>query len=117
MDKPRKKVLCVGYTDSFRSLTTAKLLHDYFGYDARACGVSPEFATTGFDADQANWADEIVAVHPSVAALIHKKWFDKVVTLNIPDIYPTMDNELSQRILSQYTIHSGEQIEDTTARH
>lgn len=115
MDKPSKKVLCVGYSDSFRSLTAAKSLHGHYGYDTRACGVSPKHSSICFDDSLANWADEIVVVHPSVAALIHKKWVDKVIVLNIPDIYFTMDNELIKRILSQYTIHSGEQIEDTAA--
>lgn len=110
-----KKVLCVCSAGMLGSPTAANVLHSRFGYNTRACGVSKEYALIMLDDVLATWADEIVAVHPEVASLIDSKWIDKLVTLNIPDLYPYMDNELIHRILDQYSLHLGEQIEDTAA--
>lgn len=97
-----KRVLCVCSAGLLRSPTAANVLHQELGYNTRACGINPEYALIGFDDALANWADEIVAVHPDVAGNIPKLWASKVTVLNIPDIFAYDDEELKRRILAQY---------------
>lgn len=97
-----KRVLCLCSAGLLRSPTAAIVLQQTYGYNTRAAGVNSEYALILVDDILYNWADEIVAVEPSIANRIPKEFENKVVTLNVPDMYGYMKKELQEIILSQY---------------
>ncbi len=102
-----RKVLCVCSAGLLRSPTAAVVLQREFGYNTRAAGVSKEYALIQVDEILMTWADEIVAVEPSVAEQLPEGFDDKVTVLNIPDIYGYMHPELYKIILNQYRNSGG----------
>jgi len=96
------RVLCLCSAGLLRSPTTAVVLQREFGYNTRAAGVIKEYALILADDVLYNWADEIVAVESKVADHVPNEWVNKLVVLNIPDIYPYMDEELQKIIKEQY---------------
>jgi len=97
-----KRVLCLCSAGLLRSPTTAVVLQRDFGYNTRAAGVTKEYALILADDVLYNWADEIVAVESNIAFQIPKEFKNKVIILNIPDIYSYMDKELQKIIKEQY---------------
>lgn len=98
-----KRVLCLCSAGLLRSPTAAIVLQREFGCNTRAAGVNEEFALILADEVLYTWADEIVAVESNVAAYVPNRWVDKLIVLNIPDIYPRMDKDLQKIIKEQYT--------------
>jgi len=96
-----KKVLCVCSAGLLRSPTTAIVLQRTYNYNTRACGVH-DYALIQFDDVLGTWADEIVCVEQSIANNIPDQFKDKVITLNIPDMYEYMNPELQEIIKEQY---------------
>lgn len=111
-----KKVLCVCSAGLLRSPTAANVLHQEFGYNTRAAGITHEYALVPVDAVLLEWADEIVCVEPDVMEQVvefatnNSNEFDstlselleKIKTLHVPDRYNWNAPELRQIILDQY---------------
>lgn len=97
-----KRVLCLCSAGLLRSPTTAVVLQREFGHNTRAAGVSKDYALIEMDDVLLTWADEVVAVEPSVAECVPEKFKDKLTILNIPDNFGYMNPELQQIILDQY---------------
>ena len=97
-----KRVLCLCSAGLLRSPTTAVVLQREFDYNTRSAGVTPEYALILADDVLYNWADEIIAVESNVAAYVPNEWVDKLIVLNIPDIYPYMHKQLQEIIKEQY---------------
>lgn len=101
------RVLCVCSAGLLRSPTAANVLHEEFGYNTRACGVSEEYALIILDEVLIEWADEIVfmdrdhyqeAKH-SYGAMMKDK---RIYILGVPDKYEYMNEELKALILKNY---------------
>lgn len=106
-----KRVLCLCSAGLLRSPTTANVLHQEYGYNTRAAGVTEEFALIPVDDVLVQWADEIVCVEHSVMrALAHK--FDvsgkRVVVLDVPDKFGWNDPSLREIIKAQYEANTSE---------
>ncbi len=101
-----KRVLCVCSAGLLRSPTAANVLHQEFGYNTRAVGISEEYALIPLDSALLAWADEVVFVHPDVhqqyLELIVKDPAPRAVVLNLPDHYEWNDPELRDLIVKQY---------------
>lgn len=104
-----KKVLCLCSAGLLRSPTLASVLHQKFGYNVRAAGVSQEYALVPVNQVLLHWADEVVCVEQSVqdmlvAQLRDWNWALKanLVVLNLPDQYQYNDPELRKECLLQY---------------
>ena len=115
-----KKVLCLCSAGLLRSPTAANVLHREYGYNTRAAGVSEDYALIPVDDVLLEWADEIVCVEPSVFGKLEYwlktnsehdsvKVFAKVITLQVPDIYSFMEQDLQEAIYDQYRRKQGEQ--------
>lgn len=104
------KALCVCSAGLLRSPTIAKVLTER-GYNARAAGMSQEYALIPVTPALIAWADEIHVVaeqedalldaltetRESVGGFINYKE-PVVYVYNIPDMYPTFDKELVRMI-------------------
>lgn len=108
---PAKRVLTVCSAGILRSPTLANVLHNKFGFNTRACGVSKAFALVILDPVLICWADEIVFVEQDVLhealsspdlAQALKDHDPKVVVLDVPDCYNWNDPELKDECLAQY---------------
>lgn len=107
------RVLCLCSAGLLRSPTTANVLHQEFGFNTRAAGVSEEYALILADEVLLCWADEIVCVEPEVRERLNsflaenvkfaKDIEDKITVLNIPDQFEWNNEELRKTILEQYT--------------
>src|SRR3954452_21143833 len=87
-----KKVLCLCSAGLLRSPTAANVLHQEFGYNTRAAGVTEEYALVQVDPVLIEWADEIVCVEKAVKDALVRDWSDllknkQVVVLAVPDQY------------------------------
>ena len=102
-----KRVLCLCSAGLLRSPTTAVVLQREYGYNTRAAGVSVQYALIEMDDVLLTWADEVVAVEPSVAKCIPDEFKDKLTVLNIPDMFEYMDPKLQEIILEQYRNANG----------
>lgn len=102
-----KRVLCLCSAGLLRSPTTAVVLQREFGYNTRAAGVSEEYALIEMDDVLLNWADEIVAVEPSIADKVPDDFKYKLTILNVPDMFGYMAPELQKIILEQYRNQGG----------
>lgn len=97
-----KKVLCVCSAGLLRSPTTANILHKDYGYNTRSCGVNSEYALIEMDEALLNWADEIVSVSAGITHHIPENFLHKVISLDIPDMYEYMGDDLQKIIRAQY---------------
>jgi len=96
-----KRVLTVCSAGLLRSPTLANVLHKEFGHNTRSCGVH-DYALIQFDEVLGKWADLIVAVNDEVAYYLPDDVKDKLIVLDIPDIYEYMHPELQEICLQQY---------------
>lgn len=104
---PAKRVLCVCSAGLLRSPTTANVLHQEYGFNTRAAGITQEYALIPVDQALIAWADEIVWVEQDV---FDKGWNDykdllkhkRNIVLAIPDQFEWNDPELRAIIKKQY---------------
>src|SRR5690606_17410046 len=102
-----KRVLCLCSAGLLRSPTAANVLHQEFGFNTRAAGVTPEFALIPLDPLLIRWAEETVCVEQSVYDASRDSHNDiledkRVVVLAIPDQYDWNDPDLRNLIKKQY---------------
>lgn len=102
-----RKVLCLCSAGLLRSPTAANVIHQEFGYNTRAAGVSEGFALIFADEVLVEWADEVVCVNTEVASEFFTRHpgestFLKTVILDVPDEYEWNDPSLRGIILEQY---------------
>lgn len=114
-----RKVLCLCSAGLLRSPTAANVLHQKFGYNTRAAGVTQDFALVPVDLVLLEWADEIVCVETSVTKKLEdfvlgevtkghigetdaEDYMAKVTTLDVPDRFEWNDPTLRATILKQY---------------
>lgn len=100
-----KKVLCLCSAGMLRSPTMANVLHQEYGYNTRAAGVSQEYALIPIDATLNHWADEIVLANGDVFEEYIQKYNNgskRTVVLDLPDKYEWNDPELVALIKKQY---------------
>lgn len=104
----RKRVLCICSAGLLRSPTAAYVLsQEPYGFNTRACGVSPIYALIHLDDVLLGWAQEIVCMSED-----HKKGTEEalkelglntpVYNLDIADSYAYRDPELEELIRSRY---------------
>lgn len=107
-----KRVLCLCSAGLLRSPTAAFVLQKELGYNTRAAGVT-DYAIISVTEVLLKWADEIVCVNEETFEtlmdnivrsqyLSAEHFKDKTTVLDIPDIYPRMDETLQKIILTQY---------------
>lgn len=100
-----KRVLCLCSAGLLRSPTTANVLHQEYGFNTRAAGVSQEYALIPVDEVLLQWADEIVCMQKGIKAELAQH-FDisnmRVVVLDIPDRFEWNNKELRALIKKQY---------------
>lgn len=96
-----KRVLCVCSAGLLRSPTAAVVLHREFGFNTRSCGLNEQYALIDCNQVLLNWADEVVVMEPWMAHEL-EEWEDKLVCLDIPDMFPYMDKELQNLIIQNY---------------
>lgn len=107
-----KRVLCLCSAGLLRSPTAAYVLQKELGYNTRAAGVT-DYAIISVTEVLLKWADEIVCVNEETFEtlmdnivrsqyLSAEHFKDKITVLDIPDIYPRMDETLQKIILTQY---------------
>lgn len=98
-----KKVLCVCSAGILRSPTAANILHQQYGYNTRAAGITKTFALIPVTDELCEWADEIVVMEYWMSQMMI---FDnhqlKLICLNIPDEFEYMDLELIKLIKERY---------------
>lgn len=101
-----KKVLFVCAQGRLRSATAMHLMHRMYGYNTRCCGTDKDAL---FQANERilGWADEICTMDEFQKFLIQGMCDDmgiaqKVRSLNIPDDYDYMDDELCSLIQRRY---------------
>lgn len=108
---PAKRVLCLCSAGLLRSPTLANHLHQKYGHNTRAAGVSEEYALIPVNKVLLHWADEIVCVneetHSTLTYLAQAHgWEDEldkpVVVLDLPDVYSWGHGELKAKINEQY---------------
>ena len=102
-----KKVLCLCSAGLLRSPTAANALHQKYGFNTRAAGVSPDYALIPVDDVLLSWADEILCVSAEVRKDLIMYYPElskdtKVFSMNIPDKYEWNNKELINCILEQY---------------
>lgn len=99
-----KKVLCVCSAGLLRSPTTANVLHKELGYNTRAVGIDIGHALVPIDEVLVAWADEIVCMEERHARYITDNFKNPppIITLNVPDTYSYMDEELQRLVLEAY---------------
>lgn len=102
-----KRVLCVCSAGLLRSPTTANVLHQKYGFNTRAAGITEEYALIPVDAALLAWADEIVWVEQTVYDNGWQNWSDLIkhkrnIVLDIPDQYEWNHPELRALIEQQY---------------
>ena len=104
---PAKRVLCVCSAGMLRSPTAANVLHQEYGFNTRAAGITEEYALIPVDAVLIEWAEEIVWVEQEVYDKGWQEWSDMIkhkrnVVLAIPDQYEWNNPELRAIIKKQY---------------
>lgn len=104
---PTRRVLCVCSAGLLRSPTAANVLHQEYGFNTRAAGISAEYALIPVDEALIAWADEIVWVEDDVFQQGVRNFGDaltgKISTvLDIPDMYEWNHPELRAIIKEQY---------------
>lgn len=87
-----------------RSLTAEKLFDGYNGHNARSAGTENN-ARIKVTAGLIGWADVIFCMEKKHLRRIREKYADalaekQVITLNIPDDYEYMNEELQELLLS-----------------
>lgn len=107
-----KRVLCLCSAGLLRSPTIANVLHQDYGYNTRAAGVTKEYALIFADRVLIEWADQIVCVEQSVHEQLTRLYHDDEVALakigknsvilDIPDTFPWNDARLREAIREKY---------------
>ena len=105
-----RKVLCLCSAGLLRSPTAANVLHQKYGYNTRAAGVTTGYALIPVDDVLLAWADEIVCVEPSVRDELFSDYGEpvpeeiakKITVLDIPDNFSWNDPKLCELIIEQY---------------
>lgn len=105
-----KRVLCLCSAGLLRSPTAANVLHQEYGYNTRAAGVTEVYAMIPVNEVLLEWADEVLCVSREVYDELLDDWADKlsnkqVVILAIPDQYEWDNEELRDIIKKQYADH------------
>lgn len=100
-----KKVLFVCSAGILRSATAARIYGNK--YNTRCAGTGLEYALVPLSERLMDWADEIVFVNPwnHTQAGYHfdlQPYEDYIKVLNIPDMFPHMDNRLIEAFEEQY---------------
>lgn len=90
--------------DKRRSLTAEKLFDGYNGHNVRSAGTESN-SRIKVTAGLIGWADVIFCMEKKHLRRIREKYADvlagkQVITLNIPDDYEYMDEELQELLLS-----------------
>ena len=94
------KVLCVCSAGLLRSPSLANWLHKEFGFNTRAVGWNNEYALIPLESTHLFWADKVVCVEKTVSDMVELACEEsnndkgKIVTLDIPDSFSWMDEEL-----------------------
>lgn len=96
---PDKKVLCVCSAGLLRSPTAAVVLNREYNYNTRACGIH-DYALIQYNEVLGHWADEIVVMYPDLVTKDMPE--EKLIVLNIPDMYEYMDKTLQRMIKEEY---------------
>ena len=101
------RVLCVCSAGLLRSPTAANVLHQEYGFNTRAAGITTEYALIPVDAVLIEWAEEIVWVEQAVYDKGWQEYKDLLkhktnVVLAIPDMYEWNHPELRAIIKEQY---------------
>lgn len=102
---PAKRVLTVCSAGLLRSPTAAHIINQEYGHNTRAVGVVEEYAMIPIDIVQVTWAQEIVCMHEDIAERVRAKFRDvedKLVVLDIPDMFEYMAPQLVEMIKTQY---------------
>jgi predicted protein tyrosine phosphatase len=98
-----KKVLCVCSAGVLRSPTAAATIHEVYGHNTRSAGVSDDFALIPVTDNLCYWADEIVIMESWMETMeVFEPYQDKLICLNIPDMFPYMALELVELIKERY---------------
>lgn len=102
-----RRVLCVCSAGMLRSPTAANVLHNKFGFNTRAAGMS-DFALIPVSEVLLEWADQIVCMNDDhknqlLTEAKHLLLEKDVISLGIPDEFPYMDATLQQLIIDRYT--------------
>lgn len=104
-----KRVLCVCSAALLRSPSLANILHKELGYNTRACGTAENFALIPISEALVYWADEIVFVDEDCKTYLDvdikselKNCEARILTLDVPDSYDYMDEELQKILLEEY---------------
>lgn len=110
-----KRVLCLCSAGLLRSVRLAQILQTNYNFNTRAAGVA-DYALIPISTALLEWADEIVCVELEIERQLMSDVVntydaqspkiyairDKIITLDVPDIYGRMDYELQEIILQQY---------------
>lgn len=109
-----KRVLCICSAGLLRSPSIANVLHNKFGHNTRAAGISTEYALIPVSEALIRWADEIVFAEVKhlrqLELAIQENKLDylipivqqKACVLEIPDRYAWMDPDLQEEIEVKY---------------
>jgi len=104
-----KRVLVVCSAGLLRSPTLANVLHKELGYNTRACGSALNFALIPISEALVHWCDELVFVDEDCKDYLDQEIKEEIaladcreITLNLPDQYDWMDDELQMIALEQY---------------
>ena len=113
-----KRVLCLCSAGILRSPSCAIVLNGKYGYNTRSAGVT-DYALVPVSVALLFWADEILCVEQGVSDTLfwdiehrvqQNLWSEdvassvknKIITLDIPDIYEYMNPTLQRIIIEQY---------------
>ena len=103
-----KKVLCLCSAGLLRSPTMANVLHQEYGYNTRAAGVTQEYALIHVSEALLVWADEIICADHEVEFSLKRNWGEElpkatpVYNLHIPDEYEWNNADLRLAIKDAY---------------
>lgn len=100
-----KRVLCVCSAGLLRSPTIARVLQEKYGYNTRSAGISQEYALVEVSDYLLEWADEVVCANVDHERAIQGLWpefLGKIQTLNIPDDFDYMNENLVALIKERY---------------
>lgn len=107
-EKP-KRILFVCTANVDRSPTAEAILRGVRGFEVKSAGIWPN-ARRRITRDLIDWADLIFAMeeyHRDVIVALKPEAVDKVIVLNIPDIYPRNDPRLVKLLKDKISEHLG----------
>lgn len=109
---PTHRVLCVCSAGLLRSPTAANVLHQEYGFNTRAAGITAEYALIPVDEALLAWADEVVWMEDEVFQQGVRSFGDILTektntVLDVPDMYEWNHPELRKIIKEQYDEERG----------